>query len=60
MICPKCEERHAPFSKNDFEFISGMGFIAKNSEAEFRRSTVFDSDNHECCLTCIEEAKREK
>ena len=49
MICPKCKQRHAPFPKDDFEFVSGKGYVAKNSEAETRRSNLFNSDYYEYC-----------
>lgn len=49
MICPKCKQRHASFPKDGFEFEPGRGYTAKNSEAEAKRSSIFNSDIYEYC-----------
>lgn len=49
MICPKRKGRWAPFSEKDFKFTPAKGFIAKNIEAENKRSIIFDADNSEYC-----------
>ena len=44
MICVICNRHYAPYSKKDFDYVRGKGFVPKHNLARFNRKRVYERE----------------